>query len=333
MRRREFLWLSGLAVAASTPGSVWAQQTAKVYRIAIISQSTPPNQMTETGFAQYRAFLGELRRLGYVEGQNLVVERFSSVGDADRYREMMSDVVRSNPDAVLTTSLNPVLDLKAQTRTIPIVGYMPDPMALGIVPSVARPGGNITGVYTAFEIWGKCLGLLKEAIPTLSHVGLLIAPTLNGQRIAAVLEDRAGSLSISLVGPRLDDPLDETAYQRAFAMMAQERVQGVYVGYQAENFANLRLIVALAEKHRLPAMYSFREAVKIGGFIAYAPDFADAYLHAADTVAEILKGTKPGDIPFYQATKYDLIINLKTAKALGIEISPNLLARADEVIE
>ena len=278
-------------------------------------------------------FLGELRRLGYVEGQNLLVERVSSVGRAEHYREMMSDVVRSNPDVVLTSSLNPTLDLKAQTQTIPIVGYLPDPVALGIVSSVARPGGNITGVYNSFEIWGKCLGLLKEAMPTLSRVGLLIAPTLYGQHIAAVLKDRAGTLGISLVGPRFDNPLDETAYRRAFAVMAQEAVQAVYVGYQTENFANLRLIVALAEKHRLPAMYSFREAVEMGGLIAYAPDFADAFLHAANAVAEILKGTKPGDIPFYQATKYNLIINLKTAKALGIEISPNLLARADEVIE
>jgi putative ABC transport system substrate-binding protein len=174
---------------------------------------------------------------------------------------------------------------------------------------------------------------LKEAIPTLSRVGLLVAPTLVGQHGAATLKEASTMQDISLVGSPLDSPFDEAAYRRAFAAMVQEGAEAVYVADQQESWPNLQLIVELAEKHRLPAIFPMSEAVKMGGLMAYAIDYSDQYLHAAAAIDQIFRGTKPGDIPFYQATKFDLFINLKTAKALGIEISPNLLARADEVIE
>jgi putative ABC transport system substrate-binding protein len=335
MKRRDFLGvLSGVAVAA-VPLFARAQQTAKVYRLAIVSAGVPVAQMSETGVPQYRTFFGELRRLGYVEGQNLVVERYFGGGRSEQYRELVGNVVRTRPDAVLAVSSNLVLELKAQTATIPVVGSISDPIALGIAPSLARPGGNITGVATdaGLEVWSKRLDLLKAAIPTLSRVGLLVAPTPLGRRGATALKEVSQKEGIVLVGSPLDTPIDEIAYRRAFAAFVHERAEAVYLGDEAEHGPNSRLIVELAQNHGLPAIYPFRGFVGIGGLMSYAADLPDLFLHAADQIDQILKGTKPGDIPFYQATKFNLGINLKTAKALGLEIPVSLLAQADEVIE
>jgi putative ABC transport system substrate-binding protein len=174
---------------------------------------------------------------------------------------------------------------------------------------------------------------LKEAIPKLSRVGLFVPPTLEGQRGTALLKEASEKAGISLVLAPLDSPYDETVYRRAFAAMVQEGAEAVYVGEQAENWANRRLIVELAERHGLPAIYFYREFVDIGGLMAYETDVADRYRHAADAVVQILKGTKPGDIPFYVVRKFNFVINLKTAKALNLDIPPTLLAQADEVIE
>jgi putative tryptophan/tyrosine transport system substrate-binding protein len=247
MRRREFLWLLGYGVAANWACSVRAQQPAKVYRIAIVSPATPVAEMNEAASTPYRAFLGELRLLGHVEGQNLVIERFSGGGRSEHYRELVGDVVRSSPDAILTTSSNLLLEFKAQTTTIPIVGVVPDPLALGIVPSLARPGGNITGasVDAGIEIWGKRLGLLKEALPKLSRIGFLVTPTSMGKRGWAMLKEVSEKEDVSLVGSPIDSPIDETAYRRAFAAIVQEAAEAVFVGDESENFSNRRLIVEL----------------------------------------------------------------------------------------
>jgi putative ABC transport system substrate-binding protein len=336
MRPRDLLWLLGFSVASSAPTLSWAQQTPKVYRIATVSPSVPVTEMTETGAQHsYRAFLGELRRLGYVEGQNLIVERFSAEGHPERFPEIVGEVVRRRPDAVL--AIGSVLpEFKAQTATIPIVGYSTDPVALGIVRSLARPGGNITGVSIdgGLETWGKSLGLLKEAIPKLSRVGLLVMSAPESQPVATILKEAADKIGISIVGSPLDGPVDEMAYRRAFAEMVQEGAEAVYVTTgTAAFFVDRRAIVELVEKHGLPAIYPYRDYVEIGGLMAYVADVPDIFVHAADAIAEILKGTKPGDIPFYQPSKFHLVVNLKTAKSLGLDLSPNLLAQADEVIE
>jgi putative ABC transport system substrate-binding protein len=322
-----------VAAVASKPLFAHAQQTAKVYRIATVSVAVSVTEMSETGLAQYRAFLGELRRLGYVEGQNLVVERFSAEGHPERYREIVGEVVRRSPDAVLSMGSRLLPEFRAQTATIPIVGYSSDPLALGVVQSLARPGGNITGfsIDAGIEIWAKSLGLLKEAIPKLSRVGLLVLTTPEGQRIAATVKEAADKIGISIVGAPVDGS-DETAYRRALATMVEEGAEAVYVTASA-SFTHRRLIVELVEKHGLPAIYPFHEYVAIGGLMAYAADVPDLYAHAANQIDQILKGTKPGDIPFYQARKFNLAINLKTAKALALEIPNSVLARADEVIE
>jgi putative ABC transport system substrate-binding protein len=334
MRRREFIWLLSSGVAASVPWPVGAQQTSKVYRIATVSSAVPVAGMTETGAGHYRAFLGELRRLGYVEGENLVVERFSADGHAERYGEIVGDVIRRRPDAVLAIA-SILTEFKAQTTTLPIVGYATDMLGLGIVPSLARPGGNITGISEEAdtETWGKRLSLLKEAVPRLSRVALLVTSQSYGQRGATILKEAGEKLGIFPVVAQVDSPFDETAYRRAFATMAPAAVEAIYVAGETENFANQRLIVELAQKYRLPAIYHFSAYVEIGGLMSYHADIPDLYRQAADQMDQILRGTKPGDIPVYQARKFDLLINLKTAKALGLDLSASLLAEADEVIE
>jgi putative ABC transport system substrate-binding protein len=278
-------------------------------------------------------FFDELRRLGYVEGKNIVVEVYSGEGRTDGIRSLARELVRRNPDIIYTCWLELLFELKAATATIPIVFLLPDPVALGVVPNLARPGGNITGtsVDVGFEGWGKRIDLLREAIPTLTRLGFLAVRNV----IATVMKEVSEKRHVSLVGSRLESRVDEAAYRRAFAVMAQEGADAVFISDEPElnSSASLRLIVELAEKHRLPAVYMVRLAVEIGGLMAYSIELLDLIQHNADVIDQILKGTKPGEIPVYQARKFELAINLKTAKTLGLEIPASLLARADEVIE
>lgn len=333
MRRREFLWLLGSGFAVGYPCAVRAQKIGKIYHVAIVMSAGPVSRISETGHPNYRAFLGELRRLGYVEGQNIIIERYSAEGHPERYHQLVRDVVSSNPDAVLIYTLSFAQEFKAQTTAIPIVAQVIDPVEVGFVPSIARPGGNITGSYAAPEIWGKRLGLLKEAIPKLSRVGLLVAPTLVARRGTAMLEEASAKLGVSLFGAPIESPFDEAAYSRAFVAIVQGGAEAVYLGDQLESWTAMPLIIELAQKHRMPTIYPMPEAIAAGGFMIYAIDYTESFRHSAQTIDKIFNGTNPGDIPFYQNTKFDLLINLKTANALGIEIAPNLLAQADEVIE
>jgi putative ABC transport system substrate-binding protein len=332
MRRRDFVIALGSVAAVSAPLLGRAQQATKVYRIAIVTTATPVSEINES-HRLFGPFLEELRRLGYVEGQNLVVEGYYAGGQLEHYPETVSNVVRSSPDVIFVGTTNLLLALKAQTTTIPIVAVVADPVAWGFAESLARPGGNITGSALLIEIGGKRLGVLKEAIPTLSRLGFLITPTAFGERRLVPLKEASDKLGIRLVGSPLESPFDETTYRRAFASMMQEGAEAVYVGDEPENWANRRLIVELAERHGLPAIYFVRGFVDIGGLMAYGPDEADGFRHAADAVVQILKGSKPGDIPFYVTRKFNFVINLKTAKALNLDIPASLLAQADEVIE
>jgi putative tryptophan/tyrosine transport system substrate-binding protein len=337
MNRRDLI--AGLTLAA-TMGPARAQPAGKVYRIAIVSPVTPVAEMSEANRVRYvarayGAFFGELGRLGYVEGQTLVVERYSAEGEPGRLPALASNVIGSSPDVIYAISPGVLLALKAATATIPVVGLTSDPVAPGIVPSLARPGGNITGatIDPGFEVWAKRLDLLKEAIPTLSRLGLLITQFHMGHGGVGALREESEKLGISLVGSPLDGPIDEAAYRRAFTAMAQEGADAVYVASEAENDSNVRLIVDLAERARLPSVYALRGAAELGGLMTYAYDLMELVRHNAEQVAQILGGTKPSDIPFYQVTKFELIINLKAAKTLGLTIPPALLGRADEVIE
>jgi putative tryptophan/tyrosine transport system substrate-binding protein len=338
MNRRDIV--VGLLCSATLLGPAHAQQTGKVYYIAVINPNGQPSDMSEASHDQaqargWGAFFGELRRLGYVEGKNLVVERYSGEGRVERFRDLAGGVVRRNPDLIYAVGPDLLLAFKAATTTIPIVGITSDPIALGIVPSLSRPGSNITGssVDVGPEIWGKRLELLSEAVPKLSRLGFIITTTSWGKRGLALLSEASRERGISLVGSPLHSPISEAAYRQSFATMAQEGADAVFVGDEPEHVINLRLIAELAEATRLPTVYAWREGVEAGGFMAYAFEILDLGRHNADIIAKILAGTKPGDIPFYEARKFELSFNLKTAKALGIKIPDFLLAVADEVIE
>jgi putative tryptophan/tyrosine transport system substrate-binding protein len=325
MKRREFI--ASLLFTAVTP-NVQAQQPDKVYRLALVHPSVPVKEMNETSsFPRYRALFGELRRLGYIEGQNLTVARYSGEGQTARYPELVREVVRQQPDVILAASNRMIQYFKAATATIPIVGFMDNPVAHGFVSSMARPGGNITGFTSdpGFEIGGKRLGLLRELIPTASRIGFL---SKGGDMRAA-----AQKLGISFVGPPLEGIIDEAEYRRVFTVLTEERADALIVDDLAENNAYSRLIIELAEKSRLPAIFPYRDFAALGGLIAYGIDTVDLNRRAAGYIARILQGAKPSELPIDNATKIELGINLKTAKSLGLTVPQILLAGADEIIE
>jgi ABC-type uncharacterized transport system substrate-binding protein len=263
------------------------------------------------------------------------VERYSGEGRPERYVELVRDVVNTHPDSILAVGARLSLDFKMATTTIPIVTVIIDPIAMGLVASIARPGGNITGVIIAggLELVGKRIGLLVEAMPKLSTLSYLVSrPYWEDPRGAAAREaaERAG---ISLKAALLGSAFNEAEYQRVFISMEQDRADALMVSDEAENFTYRATIIELAAKGRIPTMYAYREYVQAGGLMAYSIDQADMYRRLANLVDKVLKGANPRDIPFYRPTKFELSINLKTAKALGLEMPAMLLARAEEVIE
>jgi len=226
------------------------------------------------------------------------------------------------------------LNFKAATTTIPIVTTTADPIAGGLVSSLARPGGNITGVSVdaGIDILGKRLAFLLEATSKLSNVRFLVSQLSWERAPGAAVREASRRLGISLKGETMSS-FNEQEYQRAFNSMEHERVDGILVSDEGEHFTYRRLLVELAAKTRIPASYAYREHVELGGLMAYSFDLEDLFRGSARQVAEILKGANPGDMPFRQATKFQLVINVKAAKALGLEMPSTLLLRADEVIE
>jgi putative ABC transport system substrate-binding protein len=336
VQRREFITLLGGA-AVAWPLAARAQQGGKAHRIAVVHPSHPIADLRETGsIVVYRAFFNELRRLGYVENRNLIVERYSAEGRTERHAEIARDVVKSRPDLIFAVTPELVRQFKAATTTIPIVALTADPIAFGLVASIARPGGNITGVSTDAgleELWGKRLQILKELVPGVSKVALL-GPrgwwdTVYGQEMPRL----AQQIGVSIFGAAVGSPVQATEYRRAFAEISQGRADGLLVDGSADNLTNRRLIVELCERASLPAIYPYREYAEIGGLMTYAVELTSQGRRAATQVDEILRGANPGEIPFSLVTKYELIINLKAAKMLGLEISTMMLVRADEVIE
>ena len=334
MRRRDFI--AGLMFATAM-GRAQAQQTGKVYRIAFANPVVPVADINQAskGSLAIPAIFEELTRLGYIEGRNLLIERYSGEGRAAHYPDLARQIVSRNPDLIIAISSILVLDVKAATSTIPIVGMFGDPVGTGIVHSLARPGGNITGVSVDvgwWDQWAKRVQLLKEAVPQITRLGILKMRDVR-ERFSAEQRDLALKNSVSIVGPPLEHPTDEQEYHRVFAALAQEGADGLFVTEESENVTNRRLIVELAAKGRLPTIYPYRQFVEAGGLMAYGIDASDVGHRVADMVDQILKGAKPGDIPIFQPTKFELSINLKTAKTLGIELPPLLVARADNVIE
>jgi putative tryptophan/tyrosine transport system substrate-binding protein len=333
VKRRAFI--AALGGAASWPLAARAQQPAAQRQIAIFHPAIPTTLLTETGGGSaWRAFFGELRRLGYVEGENLIIERYSAEGHHERYADFAREIATRNPDVIVTGTNPVVIAFKAATSTIPIVAFMLDPLKAGLVTSLGRPGGNLTGITldAGIEIWGKRLEMLKEAIPSITKAAFLGMREGWEGSSEQVLRDAGGALGISLVFmlPQKGTPSE---IEHVFAAMEQQRPDAVLVSGEGDLYAHRQLIAELAEKHRLPVMCPYRDYVEAGALMAYAVDLAELLRRMADDVHQILKGAKAGDIPIYQPIKFELLINLKTVKALGLTLPHGVLARAAEIIE
>jgi putative ABC transport system substrate-binding protein len=333
MLDRRAALLGAAALVAVSSGA--ARAASKMARIAIVHASHPVAGMTETGITQYRAFFHEMRQLGYVEGRNLAVDRWSADGQAGRYLELARAAVAKNPEVILAGGQGPVAALKAATQTIPIVGIMSDPVAAGLAFSLAQPGGNLTGVaIDAGEAFhGKRLELLLEMVPSAKRVAYLLSADRSDVGVPVSVLDFAKHRGVGLFAVRLEGNVPLPAYKRAFAIVAQERADALFVGTAPVHLTHRATIVSLANAARIPASYQWRDFVELGGLMSYAPSLADLYGRCAGYVDRILKGANPAELPILQPEKFELALNLKTAKALGIAVPESLLARADEVIE
>jgi ABC-type uncharacterized transport system substrate-binding protein len=331
MRRRTFI--AGLA-ASAIMRPVFAQQ-GRLYRMAVISPAVPLADLSESGSQpNYHAFFRKLRELGYIEGQNLAIARFSGEGQSKTYAELAQEALRGDPDLVFVVNLRLAREVKTAVKTVPVVVIAGDP-AFSAGTSSTRPSGNVTGVIVdaGVDLAGRSFELLREIIPSAARIAWLASPGLWGCHDGAAPREAAQQTKVSLIGPPVGAPFQEAEYRRVFAAIAKEKANGLVVGGQSENYAHRGLIVALAEKARLPAIYSYREFVEVGGLMSYGPDLAEIYAHAAEQVDQVLKGTSPRAIPVYHPSKFALVINLRAAKSLGLTVPPSLLARADAVIE
>ncbi len=326
--RRRFL--SSLAGVLAAPLAAEAQQAAKVARRGFLASNR--------GAAPHlgEAFLQGLRDLGYVEGRNLVIEYRYAEGKLERLPALAAELVALKVDVIVAGNQVSALAAKQATKTIPIVfPIAADPVGSRLVTSLARPGGNVTGSSVLVpELVGKCLEQLTQALPKVSRVAVLWPPGAAGERtekdMLKAAESAARALGVRLQAVEARGPAD---FDRAFSAMTRARAGALTVLPTAMFLSERRRLVDLAAKNRLPAVYGLREFVDDGGLMAYGPNYADLYRRAATYVDKILKGAKPGDLPVEQPTKFELVINLKTAKALGLTIPPSLLLRADEVIE
>ena len=294
MRRRDFI--TALGTAATWPLAARAQQPTKMKRVAFVIPATKISDITVSGRPFFRAFFEELSRLGYVEGQNLGVERYSGEGRTERYAELARDVVNTHPDLILALGAHLSLDFKKATTTIPIVTLVIDPIALGLVASIARPGGNITGITIAggLEIIGKRIGLLVEAMPKLSTVGYLATRPYWEDARGKAAREAAKRAGILLKATLLGSAFNEAEYQRVFMSMEQDRVSAFVVSEEPEHVTNRATIVELAAKGRIPSIYPFREFVEDGGLMAYSIDQVDMYRRVASLIGKILEAPIPG---------------------------------------
>jgi ABC-type uncharacterized transport system substrate-binding protein len=328
-RRRQFITLLGGA-AAAWPLAARAQQPARMRRIGVLMPLAADDPEAQTRLA---AFAQGLERLGWTIARNIRIETRWAAGDPERIRTGVAELLALEPDAILATGSTTVGPLRRATRTIPIMFVLTiDPVGAGFVGSLAHPGANVTG-FIAFEygISPKWLELLKQLAPGVTRVAVIRDPDISaGIGQFGAIQPVAASFGVETipVGVR-----DAGEIEHDIAAFAQGSNGGLIVTGSAWAVVHRNLIVALAARHKLPAVYWDRAPVINGGLISYGADLPDQYRRAADYVDRILKGEKPGDLPVQQPTKFELVINLKAAKALGIEVPPTLLARADEVIE
>jgi putative tryptophan/tyrosine transport system substrate-binding protein len=326
MERRTFIGV----IAGSLLAGVFAaeaQQVGKVPRIGFLFFGSPGPSVELDAFRQ------GLRELGYVEGQNIaIMVRFAS-GRVERLPELAAELVRLKPDVIVTPSTPPSLSAKQATSTIPIVfAGIADPVGAGLIANFARPGGNITGMASSSaELGGKRLELLKEMIPRTSRVAVLYNPADRANvLVLKQLQEAAPALALTLQPLEVRGPRE---FDGAFVAMTRERAHALFGAAGVLTFEHRKTIVDLAAKHRIPTMWGHRQFVEAGGLMSYAVNFYDQVRRAATYVDKILKGAKPGDLPVEQPTKFELVINITAAKAIGLAIPQSLLARADQVIE
>jgi putative ABC transport system substrate-binding protein len=324
MRRREFI--AGLGGAAAWPLLARGQKSDKIARIGILATANPRSA------SFYQVFEQRLRDLGYVEGQNIVFEYRDAKGEVDRLPELAADLVRLDSNVIVVATVPATRAAMAATPSIPIVtvAINYDPVALGFVDSIARPGANVTGLFFQhLELVAKRFGLFKEMLPSVRRVAIL-SDALTGDQLGAVeAANRSAGLELQPVDLQ-NPPYD---FENALHVTMRSRAEAIFVLESASIFRGRAEIAQLAMKNRLPTSFAFREYVEVGGLVSYGVNFAAMYRRAAEYVDRILRGTKPVDLPVELSTKFELAINLKTARTLGLDIPPQLLALADEVIE
>jgi putative tryptophan/tyrosine transport system substrate-binding protein len=325
-RRDSVLALLALGVAAAPLAAGAQPRAGKLSRIGVLMNLYPPDADPPQALRQ------GLRDLGYVEGQNLVIDWRYQLGRSDRLPTLAAELVRLKPDVIVADVTVAIRAAMQATSTIPIVmASSADAVGSGLVTNLGRPGGNVTGVTIMLaEMSAKRLQLLKEAMPSVSRVAVLWNPALPWHP-AMLKEVEAAAPSLRLQ-PILFAVRDRENFGNAFAEIASARADALFVSETMTSGAR-RQLVDFAAKNRLPAMFMNRDYVAAGGLMSYAPNFSDGFRHAAQYVDKILKGARPGDLPVEQSTKFEFVINMKTAKALGLTLSPSISARADEVIQ
>jgi ABC-type uncharacterized transport system substrate-binding protein len=328
VRRREFIGLLG--GAATWPVAVRAQQPDRVRRIGVLMAIAADDPEAQ---ARLTAFRAHLEQLGWTDRRNVQIETRFGGADPDRIRKSASELLALAPDVILANASPALAPLLQLTRTVPIVfTAVTDPVGAGYVDSLSRPGGNATG-FTAYEysIGAKWLELLKEIAPSVKRVGVFRDPALTlGTALFAVIQAIAPSLGVEVTPIGVHDAGE---IERGIGALVRMSNAGLVVSGSSLTVVHRHLIIALAARHKLPAIYYERFHVKDGGLLSYGPSFLDQFRLAAGYVDRILKGEKPADLPVQAPTKFELVINLKTAKALGLTVPPTLLARADEVIK
>jgi putative tryptophan/tyrosine transport system substrate-binding protein len=322
------LTLSAMLFALSVPAE--AQQPKKVSRIGFLSALSPSAESTRS-----EGFRLALRELGYMEGQQIAIEYRHAEGKSDRIPELAAELVRLKVDVIVVSAGDTViLAAKNATKTIPIVmmGTGSDPVKAGLVESLARPGGNVTGLtLLSRELGGKRLELLKEAVPKLARVAVFYNPAtpISVRDVKEVLPVAARALRLTIQPWEIRTAND---FERVFTALNKERPDGLYMASNPLTRGNAKRVADFASRSRLPSMFNGRESVEAGGLMSYGADLADSYRRVAYYVDRILKGAKPSDLPVEQPTKFELIINLKTAKQIGLTIPPEVLARANRLI-
>jgi len=329
MDRRAFIGtVAGGLLAASLASE--AQPRAGVARIGLLTSQSPPGR--GPGFVEFDAFVQAMRDLGYVLGQNLLIELRAAEGQPTRFPALAAELVDLKVDLIFAPSTPPAQAAKHATTTIPIViAVAVDPVGDGLIASLARPGGNITGLTsTAQQLAAKRLELVREVLPGVRRIGILAYPGFApAARALVTMQEAARMLGVQI------QPVEarEGQFDAAFAELNRNRVGALVVLPHGTYFRDRKVLADLAGKHRLPTIYEFRPYVDAGGLMSYGADVLDLYRRAAIYIDKILKGAKPSDLPVEQTTKFELVINLRAAKALGLTMPQSLLLRADQVIE